>query len=560
MFYIISLYASLAILIAGLIYKISNWFRYPMAGNLEKLPPSRRVAAAARGFVRTLASAKILVLMKILFLKVLWQQELLKKDFFRWFAHMCMFGGFILLLLMHGLDKLIAPVLFSDYYPTLYPFIFLRNLFGLIVFLGIGLVVYRRCFSATRRPKSTAIDFYAIFILAFIMISGFLLEATKISSYSLYETMVSDYASLSEEDTEEQQALGAFWVQKYGVVSPNLKGPFEKDVLQQGEEIHQDYCAECHSRPQWAFLSYGASRLMGPAAVALDRAAVHRLLWYLHVLVCFAGLAYLPFSKFFHIVASPLYLFVRGVIEEGRSDPANVATMQAMALDACTHCGDCTQSCSVAVAYHEIPNPGILPSEKLAAYRKLLSGRRLDKKHLIKIQEGSHICTDCHRCTDVCPMGIDLEQMWSNLKRHVAEFGYSKPEAWAKQTIGTGFIPQRYLAESFSLLPPDGEFIKDLKGTHQANTFTLCFECQNCTNICPVVGEYESPRKELGLLPHEIMHCLALKQKELVLGSRMLWECLTCYLCQEQCPQGVCITDVLYELKNLALNQLKQEA
>jgi heterodisulfide reductase subunit C len=56
------------------------------------------------------------------------------------------------------------------------------------------------------------------------------------------------------------------------------------------------------------------------------------------------------------------------------------------------------------------------------------------------------------------------------------------------------------------------------------------------------------------------MHCLALRQKELALGSMMLWECLTCYLCQEQCPQGVCITDILYQLKNLSLQKMKQEA
>jgi heterodisulfide reductase subunit C len=33
----------------------------------------------------------------------------------------------------------------------------------------------------------------------------------------------------------------------------------------------------------------------------------------------------------------------------------------------------------------------------------------------------------------------------------------------------------------------------------------------------------------------------------------MLWDCLTCYQCQEHCPQSVKVTDVLYCLKNLSI-------
>jgi ferredoxin len=199
-------------------------------------------------------------------------------------------------------------------------------------------------------------------------------------------------------------------------------------------------CAACHSRPQWAFISYGVSRVLRPIASPLDQAQAHTQMWYLHVLACFLGLAYLPFSKFFHIVATPVYLFVNAVIEEGKSDPANMATKQAMEVDACTHCGDCNSRCSVAVAFNEIPNPNIMPSEKMAAFRALLSGKRLSKKTLQTIQEGSYICTDCHRCTDVCPVGINLEDLWLNLKRHLVSFGYPRPEAWAKEAIGADFV------------------------------------------------------------------------------------------------------------------------
>lgn len=36
------------------------------------------------------------------------------------------------------------------------------------------------------------------------------------------------------------------------------------------------------------------------------------------------------------------------------------------------------------------------------------------------------------------------------------------------------------------------------------------------------------------------------------MGSRMVWNCLTCYECQQTCPNLVQVTDVMYELRYLA--------
>jgi heterodisulfide reductase subunit C/nitrate reductase gamma subunit len=558
MFYTIALYTSLAIFVVGLVYKTTNWFRYKVGPDAEGVPTSRRVPAAARGIVATVFSAKIGTLLKIFLMDVLLQRWLMKKDLLRWLAHICIYGGFMLLLLMHGLDKLVTAVLFADYYSTLNPFLFLRDLFGLIVIVGIGISLYRRLMSKAARPKSTGVDYYAIIILAVIMISGVLLEGTKIVSHTRYQEMVDEYAGL--DDAEELGALEAYWVDKFGVVSPNVKKPFDNKMLKEGKLLHEMSCSSCHSRPQWGFMGYGAATLSRPVGLPLDRARVPTMLWYLHFMACFLGLAYLPFSKFFHIFSTPAFLLVNAVVKEGESDPANIATRDAMQLDACTHCGDCTIRCSVAVAFNEIPNPNILPSEKLAALRVLLSGRGVSTQRLLRIHEGSHICTDCHRCTDVCPVGINLEGLWLKLNSYLAERGYPKPEAWARQNMGADCDLGKLREKTLSLTPVDKEFAGELTGSAQAGTFSVCFGCQTCTNVCPVVENYENPKEVLGLLPHEIMHCLALKQKGLAIGSNMLWDCVTCYMCQERCPQGVRVTDVLYELKNLALKHLKKKA
>lgn len=550
MFYTITLYASLAIFGIGLVYKISNWFRYKVGRDARDISVSTRISAATKGILSTLFSAKIGILIKVFILNVLLQAHLLRKDFLRWLAHICIFGGFMLLLLMHALEKYITSVLFAEYYSTLNPFMFLRDLFGAMVIVGLALVLYRRFFSKKPRPTTSGMDYYAIIILSAIMILGVLLEATKIVSHSKYEEMVEEYAMLEE---EEEMPLEAYWVEKFGVISADVKGPFDKDTLEEGKELHEMSCASCHSRPQWAFMGYAVARVIQPVYFA------HTFMWYLHFLACFIGLAYLPFSKFFHIFATPATLLLNAVMEPEKSDPANIATKQAIELDACIHCGDCTARCSVAVAFKQIPNPNILPSEKLAVLRDMASGKKLPEKQLRIIQEGIHICTDCHRCTDVCPAGINLEDLWFSMRDNLAQLGYPKPEVWAREGMGAEYDLTRLKAQTLSLTPVDRGFLGGLGDSAQASTFSVCFGCENCTNVCPVVGNYENPGEVLGLVPHQIMHALALGRRDLAFGSRMLWDCVTCYICQEYCPQGVSVTDVLYELKNLSFIHLKEK-
>jgi heterodisulfide reductase subunit C len=36
----------------------------------------------------------------------------------------------------------------------------------------------------------------------------------------------------------------------------------------------------------------------------------------------------------------------------------------------------------------------------------------------------------------------------------------------------------------------------------------------------------------------------------------MVWDCATCYQCQEHCPAGIRVTEVLYELRNRGYERL----
>lgn len=346
MFFYITLYIALTIFGIGMLYKLYNWLHNKVGLVSQDISTSRRIFSAIKGCILTVFSIKIFVLIKVFILDVVLQLRLLKdgRDFYVWLMHMCIYGGFTLLLLMHGLDRLVTSSLFVDYYPTVNPFLFLRNLFGLLVLTGLALSVIRRAILKKNDLTNTATDYYAIIILAVITLSGFLLEGLKINSYATYQRMVEEYAFLQEGET---QALEAFWVKEFGVVSPNKQKTFDAETLALGKELSEMSCAGCHSNAGWAFIGYAMAKISGPVALHLDRGGVSVLMWYIHFLSCFFGLAYLPFSKMFHLFATPVSILVNTVVGEGKSDPANIATKFSIELDGCRHGGACHLGCPI---------------------------------------------------------------------------------------------------------------------------------------------------------------------------------------------------------------------
>ena len=571
-------YTTLTIFLIGLAYKVSNWFTKTVGGSGKNIKPSDRVFYAINGLLSVTFSLKILSLIKAFVLDVLFQQRILKESRVRWMAHMLIFYGFMLLLLMHALQSVISESIFSDYYSTLNPFFFLRDFFGAMVIIGVLLAVLRRYLSKPRRLRTNRMDHYAMAIVAVIMLSGIALEGMKIASYSEFERMLEDYAGLDDED--EIKALEAVWVSEYGTVSPNIEAPFDEDLLEAGREIHVDNCMDCHASAKWAFNGYAAAKVIKPVALWLDQYDGVTLLGYIHILACFIGLAYLPFSKMFHLIATPIALMANPVMEPDTSLPANIMTRQVMELDACTHCGSCRLSCSAAMVYEAVGNEYILPSEKMAFLKKWMSGKKLKADQLKAIQEGVYLCTNCDRCTVRCPSGIRLKELWYGIREDLLANGqplahvltpfsfargvmirqrmpavqYTNPILRARQAVAGQFTDLMNRDTVIALNSGDAE---EPQPSVTDNTYAACFSCQSCTTVCPVVGNYENPEQILGLLPHQIMCSLGLGLIEMASGAGMIWDCLTCYKCQENCPQQVEVCDILYRLKNVATASLR---
>jgi len=304
------------------------------------------------------------------------------------------------------------------------------------------------------------------------------------------------------------------------------------------------------------------------------------MLWYIHFVACFFGLAYLPFSKMFHIISSPISLLTNAVMENDRSHPANVATRQVMELDACTHCSTCSLRCSAALAHVAFENEFILPSEKLRFLKNLAEKKSLDEDEWEALRQGVYLCTNCDRCTVVCPVGINLRDLWINVRERLIQEEGAEPLIMSPFSFLRGLIRPSLSAVDYkkplanirlalkgqldSLMDDEKPLQLNGNGAEgtilpESDSFSSCFTCHNCTTVCPVVNSYERPEENLDMLPHQIMFCLGLGQVDMAAGPKMLWDCVTCYQCQEHCPQNVEVTAILYELKNLAVKKISRK-
>ncbi len=572
-------YTSLFVFLLGIIYKISTWFTRKIGILGKDITTAQRLRSAARGIASVIFSSKILALLEAVVLDVLLQRRVFRENVSRWLAHMLIFYGFMLLLLMHALESVVSEALFSEYYSTVNPFFFLRDFFGAMVLAGVVLAAVRRYLAKPRRLRTGGMDHYAIMIVALIILSGIALEGLKIASHSEFTRMVEDYAGLDDED--EIEALETLWVKEFGTVSPNVEAPFDEELLEAGLEVNESNCMDCHTSSEWAFTGFATARLIKPLALWLDERDGVTLLWYVHFIACFIGLAYLPFSKMFHLFATPVSLMTNRVMDPAKSLPANILTRQIMELDACTHCGSCSLSCSAAMVFEAIGNEYILPSEKMTLLRRLAAGKKLDDAQMRAIQEGVYLCTNCDRCTVRCPSGIRLKELWYNVREALLTEGPPLPHVLSPFSFARGLIVQNSLAADRYTRPVEkarqavsGRFINlidpqipiplntQTSGETQTaikdSTYTHCFSCQSCTTVCPVVANYDDPEQVLGLLPHQIMCSLGLGLTEMASGAGMIWDCLTCYKCQENCPQQVEVCDILYRLKNTAVSSIER--
>jgi heterodisulfide reductase subunit C len=110
--------------------------------------------------------------------------------------------------------------------------------------------------------------------------------------------------------------------------------------------------------------------------------------------------------------------------------------------------------------------------------------------------------------------------------------------------------PPVTLIDPIDMSKLDPGFREQIKSMPDGEELSACFACSTCTAACPIANIWLYK-------PHQLIRMIILGMKEEVLSSNEIWLCLTCYQCQERCPQKVRVTDIFFDCRNLAAEKGK---
>ncbi|OGD17900.1 MAG: hypothetical protein A2W03_17880 [Candidatus Aminicenantes bacterium RBG_16_63_16] len=183
--------------------------------------------------------------------------------------------------------------------------------------------------------------------------------------------------------------------------------------------------------PEAARLSFLGKYLAGALAVPglpeANLAAHFRISWWLHILLVYGFIAYVPYSKYFHMLTGPLNVFFRGRCSSRRLPPVDIEKSEVFGIEktadftwkdnldafACMECGRCQDACPASTSGKPLSPKMILVNQEkrlLAERRKLLERRRDDLSPLFPetYTDGEiWTCTTCGACQHVCPVEIE---------------------------------------------------------------------------------------------------------------------------------------------------------
>ena len=130
-----------------------------------------------------------------------------------------------------------------------------------------------------------------------------------------------------------------------------------------------------------------------------------------------------------------------------------------------------------------------------------------------------------------------------------------KPEkAEAKKPVQSEEKPKKERSESMTLLQKDDTIVTraDVDENFKqeimdagAETVAVCFQCGTCTGACP--SGRRTPYRIRQLVRRAVMGL-----KDDVISDDSIWMCTTCYECQERCPRGIKIVDIVKIVRNYA--------
>ena len=90
-------------------------------------------------------------------------------------------------------------------------------------------------------------------------------------------------------------------------------------------------------------------------------------------------------------------------------------------------------------------------------------------------------------------------------------------------------------------------FSEEVTCRQGGETLTACYQCGTCASSCPVA------RLDSRFNPREVIKLALLGEKDELISGDSIWLCTSCFNCQERCPQNVEIAELIYALRNIAI-------
>ena len=308
---------------------------------------------------------------------------------FRRIMHLGVFYGFVILtigtLVIAIQDHFGIPLFYGKTYLILS---LLMDLFGLMMMVGIGMAAYKRYIDKPDHEDYTFDDAFLLILIFLILFTGFVMESLRI------------YATLDP---------WAWW------------------------------------SPVGLLFSAGIQILGVSVPAAL---MTHAFLWYFHMLLVFGFIAYIPYSKLFHMFASSLNIFLKPSTPIGGLTPVNQLSNQGenigaarledftqkqlLELDACISCGRCQKGCpaynsgaplSPSVVIRALKRHSMAKNSFFRSKTKAFNPSILNK---VIAKETLWACTTCGLCEDKCPVNIEHIKRIVDMRRSLVteEGGY----------------------------------------------------------------------------------------------------------------------------------------
>ncbi|HEX9162143.1 MAG TPA: heterodisulfide reductase-related iron-sulfur binding cluster [Thermoanaerobaculia bacterium] len=188
----------------------------------------------------------------------------------------------------------------------------------------------------------------------------------------------------------------------------------------------------------WSPFGNLVAQLSAPVMSVAALQAAHRTTWWFHLAVSLAFLAWVPYTKLMHIVTAPLNIYTANLEPIGaslkkvdfESEAFGVNSLDGFTwkdlldLDACTECGRCTDVCPA----HTV-GKSLSPRDIILQLRDFPDGGAIIGAVPATQPESLWECTTCAACVEVCPVFIEQMPKIVDMRRHLVMEEAEYPES-----------------------------------------------------------------------------------------------------------------------------------